>query len=244
MKAGKYLAAVAAILCACPAAAAWAESRAAADSLTAWEIILKGGWTMVPLALLSVAALGLAFHAFLVLDPKYLVPPDLLRELREHLDRGDPAEAENRAARGDSVAARVFAAGLSVRRHGPEKVAEFLANAGRREMGELKRRIAMLGHIGVIAPLFGLLGTVMGMIRAFRVVSLAADPLVQHQKPYLLASAIWEAMVTTAAGLAVGIFALLLYYFFNARLQKAASVLEEETERFALALENVREDRS
>lgn len=216
---------------------AFAESSASGQgSLTAWDIILKGGWVMIPLALLSIAAVGLAFHSFLILDPKNILPEDLLEDLIEHVGKGNMAEAENCLSRNDSIAARVFKAGFSVRPYGVEKVSEFLSNAGRREMDALRRRIAVLGYIGDISPLLGLLGTVLGMIRAFRVISLTNDPIVRHEKPYLLASAIWEAMVTTAAGLLVGIFALLLFYYFNGRLQKVAGELEAEAEKFALAI--------
>ncbi|MFA4986973.1 MAG: MotA/TolQ/ExbB proton channel family protein [Candidatus Brocadiia bacterium] len=218
------------------AAPAFAESAASGETLSAWQIIVKGGWTMVPLGLLSLFAVGLAFHIFLILDPKALVPSDLVGSLTEHLQAGRLADAENFAARHDSVAGRIFAAGLSVRSYGSEKVAEYLNNSGRREISSLKRRITLLAYVGVISPLLGLLGTVLGMIRAFRVISMASNPVVQHEKPYLLASAIWEAMITTAAGLILAIFALLIYYYFSGRLQKVASDLEVETEKFALAL--------
>ena len=224
------------ILTAFWAAPAFAEVISKAETLTAWEMIVRGGWTMIPLALLSIVAVGLAFHSYLLLDPKGLLPDDLLANINENLAKGKLDEARNYASRHNSVAGRIFAAGMSVMHFGEEKVSDFLSNAGRREMDSIKRRIAVLGYIGVVAPLFGLLGTVLGMIRAFRVVSLANDPIVRHEKSYLLAKAIWEAMITTAAGLLVGIFALLLFYYFNGRLQKVSSELEAEAERFALAL--------
>ncbi|MDZ7815677.1 MAG: MotA/TolQ/ExbB proton channel family protein [Planctomycetota bacterium] len=217
--------------------AAYAENAAETEgALTAWEVVTRGGWVMWPLALLSLAAVGIAFHVFLILDPKAIIPHETVASISELIANKRYSEAGDYAARQDSVAARIFSAGLSVRAYGAEKVSEFLTNAGKREVGNIKRRIAMLGHIGQVAPLFGLLGTVIGMIQAFRVVSLSDDAIERAQESYLLASAIWQAMVTTAAGLIVGIFALLLYYYFSGRLQKMASELESETEKFALAL--------
>jgi biopolymer transport protein ExbB len=216
---------------------AYGETAApSGDSLTAWQIVMKGGWTMIPLALLSVAAVGIAFHIFLLLDPKSIIPSSLVTSLVDSIGQGKLDEARNTAERNGSVAGRIFAAGLGVVHFGPAKVEELLTNTGRREMGTIRRRIAMLGYIGQLSPLLGLLGTVLGMIKAFRVVSLSSDPTVQSEKAFLLAGAIWEAMVTTAAGLIVGIFAFLLFYYFTGRLQKLSSDLEAEAEKFALAL--------
>ncbi len=216
---------------------AFGEAEPAQESaLSAWDSIMKGGWTMVPLALRSVGAVGLAFHIFLLLDPKSITPAGLFTSLNEMIGAGRIEEARSTAERDSSVAGRIYSAGLAVADMGTEKVEQILESAGRRELSAVKRRISMLGYIGQVAPLLGLLGTVLGMIQAFRVVSLANDPRVQSEKAFLLASAIWEAMVTTAAGLLVGIFALVLYYYFSGRLQKMATDLEADAEKISLAL--------
>ena len=115
---------------------------------------------------------------------------------------------------------RVILGGLR-RVHEPaEKVRDAITASGSREAAHLHQKISYLANIGTISPMLGLLGTVFGMIMAFNLIS-TGEP-----RPYLLAAAIAKAMVTTAAGLVIGIPALAVYFYLRGRLLRLVTHME------------------
>jgi biopolymer transport protein ExbB len=116
-----------------------------------------------------------------------------------------------------SPVARVFAAGLKRMGEPIEAVERHINEAGQREVISMRKHLRVLAVIASVAPLLGLLGTILGMITAFQTVAVAGEAL---GKTELLAQGIYKAMITTAAGLIVAIPALLFHHWLNARVQK------------------------
>jgi biopolymer transport protein ExbB len=181
-----------------------------------FDIVLSGGPLMIPIALCSIVALAYMVERSIRLRSGRLVSTRFERDLQSALTEHGADHALDTCDVTSTSQARVLAAGL--RRAGDnwmerEKAVE---DAGSREVSRLSANLRPLVVVGMIAPLLGLLGTVWGMIDAFANIAVA-DGL---GSPETLASGISQALVTTAAGLAVAIPAQAAYYFYRARIDR------------------------
>lgn len=193
---------------------------------TLWAVLVSGGWFMLPLAGLLFLATLLVFIYLLtirrgaVVSDRYLDACEVLlrkRDFRELL------AISNR--RGEAVA-RIVQEMLAFAKDNPtaglESIREIAETEGIRQASSLNHRITYLSDVGTIAPMVGLLGTVSGMIHSFG--ALATD--IATSKPMMLAHGVSEALVCTASGLVVGIFAFSFYSFFRGRVQRLTADLE------------------
>lgn len=193
----------------------------------AWDLLKKGGYTMIPLGLCSVVALMVTLERLISLRRKKVLPGALVSASERYWRSGDFEGASSLCERFDSPLARVLKAGLARRRLGIGEMERAMVGAGQHESTVLSRNLRGLGVIANLAPMLGLFGTVVGMIRAFDVISRAGTG-----NPNLVAEGISEALLTTAAGLLIGIPALAAYHFFRSRSGR----LLFEMESVALAL--------
>ena len=178
----------------------------------AWDLLKKGGYTMIPLGLCSVVALMVTLERLISLRRKKVLPGALVSASERYWRSGDFEGASSLCERFDSPLARVLKAGLARRRLGIGEMERAMVGAGQHESTVLSRNLRGLGVIANLAPMLGLFGTVVGMIRAFDVISRAGTG-----NPNLVAEGISEALLTTAAGLLIGIPALAAYHFFRSR---------------------------
>ncbi|MEC9373828.1 MAG: MotA/TolQ/ExbB proton channel family protein [Planctomycetota bacterium] len=187
--------------------------------LSVWELALKGGPMMIPIGIASLIALAIAAERLLTLRRSSVIPPALVERMRALLAK-HPVDAKEGVAACEkcgSALGRVLAAGFR-RLHEPTDLLEkHIEEAGEREAVRLRKNLRGLSVIASIAPLMGLLGTIFGMISAFQTVSLSGDALGRTE---LLAGGIYEAMITTAAGLLVAIPALIVYHWLTARVER------------------------
>lgn len=197
------------------------------------ELVIAGGWVMVPILLLAVVAFGICAERAWTLRRSEVLPPGLGEEVRQwaRSRQLDPKHLE--ILRANSPLGTLLAAALEVRQRPREQVKERVEDIGRHLIHELERYLPTLGTIAAVAPLLGLLGTVSGMIRMFLGILETGVG-----DPERLAGGIGEALISTAAGLVVAIPALVLYRWYRARV--AAYVVEMEKE--AIALVDIIED--
>ena len=200
-------------------------SENAAD-LSFFQLLLKGGFFMIPIALTSLLGLAIVFERWLALRSSKVVPKRFVGGLRR-VARDREAALEY-CRENDSPAARVIAAGVRRMGQGEERVERAMEDAGAKEIGKLRRNLRMLYGISVAAPMMGLVGTVWGMIHAFRVTASAGG----IGRPELLAKGIYEALVATLCGLAVAIPALILYYYFIGKIEKIVNDMNDVTQDF------------
>ncbi len=186
------------------------------------SILAKGGWLMIPIALFSLIALGIFVERLLVLRKTRINLNAFLLRLRQRLTNNDVEGALELCARTESPIAKVLETGIKKHRHGREEIKEAIESAGRAEIFQLERGFGALATIAGVAPLTGFLGTVTGMIQAF----MRIQELGGNVNATVLAGGIWEALVTTAAGLIVGILTLLGYNYLVARVQRFVFELE------------------
>ena len=203
-----------------------------AERLTLWHNIKAGGITELIIILMSVVGMSLMIEHAVSIRREKLVPPYVLNELEQLFDEEEYEEAMDLCDQEDCFLTRVVGAGLARIGGGYERMAEAVQEVGEEEATTLHQKISYLSLIGSIAPMMGLLGTVMGMIAAFNKIAAMAGAA----NPADLASGISMALITTASGLIVSIPVMCAYMFFRNRVikvvQEVGAITGELMERF------------
>ncbi len=197
-----------------------------------FDILIAGGWPMLPILLTSALALAIILERFWSLRRSAVLPPGLGEQVRAWVRsaRLDPAHIDALAA--GSPLGQLLAAAVRVRGRPRELIKERLEDSGRHVVHRMERFLGALGTIALVAPLLGLLGTVIGLIRMFLAVMVhgAGDPT-------RMAGGIGEALVCTATGLVVAIPAYIFHRYFRSRIDGYAVAMEQEAIRLLDALE-------
>lgn len=195
------------------------------------EIVKAGGWVMLPILLCSVVATAIVAERFWTLRQRRIAPDNLVVQIWNLARAGQLGEDRVRALRRSSPLGRILAAGLVNMNHSRELMKESIEDVGRHVVHDLERYLNTLGTIAAISPLLGLLGTVLGMIRVFTVITTEGVG-----NPGVLAGGIAEALITTAAGLIVAIPSLLFYRYFRGRVDELVVTMEQEAIKLVEAL--------
>ncbi len=187
-----------------------------------FSIFLKGGFIMWPILLCSVLAVAIIIDRYIVLRKAKINVPAFMVRIRGLIKKKDISGAISFCMEEKSPVANIIRKGLKKYRLGHGRVKEAIENAGSQEVGKLEKGLSVLATVAGIAPLLGFLGTVTGMISAF----MRIQDLAGAANPADLASGIWEALVTTAFGLIVGIPALAFYNYFLSAVKKLVGDME------------------
>jgi len=187
-----------------------------------YDLFLKGGILMYPIAFCSIVALGVFLERLWSLRKRKVIPQEFLMEIVDMVAKGKIREAITYCKRSDASIAHIAYAGIENYGKKRELIKERMEEVGKREVANLERYINVIGTIAGVAPLLGLLGTVSGMIKSFNVISLqgVADP-------GSLAGGISEALITTAAGLVVAIPAFVMYHYLRNKVDSLVVEMEE-----------------
>lgn len=188
-----------------------------------WELVKAGGWIMLPIIMCSIAAAGIVAERLWTLRPSRVTPPHLLGQVWKLIKDKKLSNQKLKELRADSPLGEILAAGLANSKHGREIMKECIEEAAARVIHDLERYLNALGTIAGIAPLLGLLGTVLGMIEIF-----SAFMGSGMSNASLLASGISKALITTAAGLIVAIPALFFHRFLMRRVEELVIGMEQE----------------
>lgn len=199
------------------------------------EIVRSGGWMMLPIILASIIAAAIIIERLWSLQARKVVPEHLVAKVWHLLKTGELGEEEVRNLHASSPLGRLLATGLMYRDRSRELVKEMVEDTGRHVAHELERYLNTLGTIAAISPLMGLLGTVIGMIEVFSVITVQGVG-----NPGALASGISQALVTTAAGLIVAIPALIGYRYLRGRVNEHVVRMEQEAIKLVEALHSAR----
>lgn len=196
----------------------------------------RGGGIMILLLVTSIAALAVFLFRAWFLRRNFVIPHDIRREILAASQRGDFRRAEEFANRSQTSFGHIASDLLSVADWGPEARRERLRESGKREAARLERYAGILGTIATISPLLGLLGTIVGMIETFRSVQATAVETGMPSVPEM-ADGIWQALLTTAAGLVIAIPAFIGYRWLTARVDGWTLELEEASSELLHAIE-------
>lgn len=188
-----------------------------------FELLKAGGILMVPIVACSVLALAIVLERFWTLRASRVAPPQTINELWRWIKKKDLNGRKLKALQGSSPLGRILAGGLLNAKHGREIMKESIEHEASQVIHDLERFLNPLGTVATIAPLLGLLGTVIGMIKVFAEIQLAGVGNAGN-----LAGGISEALITTAAGLSVAIPALICHRYFIRRVDELVVNMEQE----------------
>ena len=198
---------------------------AQAPSLGQWQLLSlfeKGGAMMYPILFSSVLMLGIAIERGYSLRRKNIINPDFVKDVRSQWDWQNIQKTLRLCNSYDNSLSRILKMGLLRFGGKLDEIERAIEAGGQHEASLMNSNLRVLGAVANITPMMGLLGTVIGMIKAFNVISLSGTG-----NPGLVASGISEALITTAAGMLVGIPALVLYHYFRGKIDRYVFEMEE-----------------
>lgn len=189
---------------------------------------MDGGYIMIPLAILLLLTIYIFAERYIVINRTMKQDPAFMSRLRDYLNEGDLHSAENLCRSADSPYGRMLLKGVQRIGRPINEVTSAIENTGDLEVATLGRGMTWLSTTAAGAPMLGFLGTVIGMIEAFFQLAKAGA----QNNISLLSGGIYQALVTTVAGLIVGIIALFAYNYLAARISKATNLMEARTMDF------------
>jgi biopolymer transport protein ExbB len=201
-----------------------------------FELIKAGGLLMWPIIACSVISMAIVLERLWSYQTKKVIPRNLVAQIWQLHQKGEVTAAHIATVRDSSPLGRILAAGLVNRMHPREVMKEAIEEEGRQVVHELERYLNTLGTIAAIAPLLGLLGTVIGMIKVFTAITTAGVG-----NPGVLAGGISEALLTTAAGLCVAIPALIFHRYLSGRVDMLVISMEAEALKMVEVMHGERE---
>ncbi len=198
------------------------------QELSVWDLCLKGGFIMIPLALLSLVCIYVFIERFMVLRKADKEDPTFMRRIKDYIHEGEIESAMNLCKKTESPYARLIMKGISRIGRPMNDVLVAIENTGNLEIARLGKGLPWLATTASGAPMLGFLGTVVGMVEAFYALASAGS----GANIGVLAGGIYEALVTTVAGLVVGIIALFAYNYLVSRINGVMNLLEGKTMEF------------
>ena len=194
-----------------------------------WELVKAGGWLMLPLLLCSIFMLAISLERLIRLKRKSILPPQLMLQGDDNTQTVMDALHQD-ADLQDSTLGRIFMAGERSRLQSPEYARAQMEAVASEEIGYLEKNINFLGTLSAVAPLLGLLGTVLGIIESFLILDLSAN-----SNPTLMIPGISKALITRAVGMLIAIPALFAYRYFQRLVHEYIMQLEQQATRFHAA---------
>lgn len=198
------------------------ETAEVVENVSVLDLVLKGGYMMIPIVLLSLAGTYIFVERLLNIKAAGQTPDSLMDEVKQMVLTGKISEAQNICARNSTPIARMLEKGLARIGNPLKSIEASIENVGKIEVYKLEKNLSLLATISGAAPMIGFLGTVTGMIQAFMSIAQEEGAV----SPKLLSSGIYEAMITTAAGLFVGILSYLAYNFLITKVGKLIHRME------------------
>jgi len=196
-----------------------------------YDLVVAGGWLMLPILLCSLVSVAIVIERFWSLNRRKILPAGLLKNAWEMHQAGPLSPERIAALRNQSPLGEVFAAGLVNQAHGRETMKDAMEEAGSKVVHDMECFLPALGTIAAVAPLLGLLGTVLGMIEVFSEIMLSGTGDTAR-----LAGGISTALITTAAGLVVAIPSMIFHRYFERQVDDLAAHLQHQSSRLLDAL--------
>lgn len=206
------------------------------DALSVIDLALKGGWMMIPILLSSFIAIYIFVERVLTINKANQSPDAFMGRIKEMVLKGDINGAKLLCAQFNSPIARMIEKGVARIGSPLKSIEASIENVAKLELFKLEKNLSILATVAGAAPMMGFLGTVIGMVTAF--ISIAQQE--GSVSPKLLADGIYTAMITTVAGLIVGIMAYLAYNYLITRVSKVVHKMEFSSIEFIDLLQEPR----
>ncbi len=213
---------------AAPVAQATQAAEPVVKELSVWNLTMAGGWLMIPLALLAVVSIYIFFERLFAVNRASKEDSAFMEKIKNYIHRGEVEQAAQLCKDTNTPYARMIEKGVSRIGRPMNDVLVAIENVGNMEIAKLEKGFNWLATTAAGAPMIGFLGTVTGMVQAFFQLASAG----QNSNVTILASGIYEALVTTVGGLIVGILALFAYNYLTSRVNKVMNKLEGKSMEF------------
>lgn len=198
------------------------------SSVSQLDIIFQAGWIMIPILLLSLLTIYLLVERLMTIRKSATDKQEIMGRIREYVAAGNINGAQAFCEVQDKPLTRILKHGLERLGRPIAEIQDAVNAAGKHEAFELEKRMDVLASIAGIAPMLGFLGTVTGMIDAFQEI----QNLQGNVNPSVLAGGIWEALISTAAGLVVGILAYFFYNYLLGLIKRLVNDMEQSATEF------------
>lgn len=192
------------------------------------DLIFKGGIMMIPIFLLSLLGVYVLVERLRTLKQATANPDAFMAQIKVLVLKGDISAAKIVCGQSDTPMSRMIEKGLKKIGSSLKNIEASIENVGRIEIYRLEKNLSLLATIAGAAPMLGFLGTVIGMINAFMSIAQEEGAV----SPKMLSAGIYQAMITTAAGLVVGVLAYLAYNYLVTRMQKIIHYMEYSSIEF------------
>jgi biopolymer transport protein ExbB len=196
-----------------------------------FEIIKAGGWLMIPIVLCSIVAIAITVERYWALRVSKVMPKDQLPKVWLWIKNHELDSAKIKELKNGSLFGYILSSGLTASKHGREAMKDAIQEAGNHVAHEMEKFLSTLGTIAAIAPLLGLLGTVLGMIEVFTAIMVQGSG-----NTGVLAGGISQALITTATGLSVAIPALIFHRALSRRVDELLITMEQDSAKLVDAI--------
>lgn len=198
------------------------------QELSIWSMIMKGGWLMIPIFILSVIAVYIFFERYILIRKYAHTNPSFMDQIRDCLFAGNIRGAIELCKNENTPMSRMLIKGILHHDLPVTELRSILESNANLEVSEMEKGLTTLATCSGMAPMIGFLGTVVGMIQAFYDMAMAGN----NVNITLLSRGIYTAMITTVAGLIVGIIAHFAYNALTARIDKMVNNMESTSAEF------------
>ena len=195
--------------------------------LSLFELLSLGGWLMLPLALLLVIAIYVFFERLIVIRKASRLDANFMNIIRDHIVTGNVTAARSFAKNTANPVARIIDKGIQRIGKPIDAIEKSMENVGKLELFNLEKHLSVLSLIAGVAPMFGFLGTIVGMFQLFYRLAATGEFTIQS-----MADGIYTKMITSAAGLIIGLLAYIAHNFLNAQVDKTANRMEASSADF------------
>lgn len=197
------------------------------EKITLWSLLDKGGWLMYPLYLLLVAAIFVFFERLIAIRKASKIEPNFMSIVRDNIMTGNVTSARNLAKNTDNPVAQIIYKGLQRIGKPIDAIEKSMENVGKLEMYKMERNLSILSLIAGIAPMFGFLGTIAGMIQLFYDINSTGNFELS-----VIAGGIYVKMITSASGLIIGLIAYVGFNYLSTQIDKTANKMEAASAEF------------
>ncbi|HLK27178.1 MAG TPA: MotA/TolQ/ExbB proton channel family protein [Puia sp.] len=201
------------------------QASQAKESL--WDILLRGGPLMIPLALLLILAIFFFIERLMAINKASKSDENFMNMIRDHIVSGNVTAARSLSKNTNNAIARMIDKGIQRIGKPIDAIERSMENVGKLELYKMERNVSILSVIGYIAPLFGFLGTIAGMFQLFYNIASTGEYSISN-----IAGGIYVKMISSASGLIIGIIAYVGYRYLNSQIDKATNKMEAASAEF------------
>ncbi|HRG58413.1 MAG TPA: MotA/TolQ/ExbB proton channel family protein [Bacteroidia bacterium] len=209
------------------------ENATKQDTLSLLDLILKGGYIMIPIGVLSIISIYVLIEKFITIRKAGRVSSDFMKNVKEQIKKGNLEGASSVCKSNPSAVAAVIDKGIARIGKPIKEIESAMEGVGKLEVAKMEKNISILGIIAGIAPMFGFIGTISGVIKIFYNISLADNISIG-----LISGGLYEKMITSAAGLVVGVFSFVSYHYLNIMIDRTIYKIEANSIDFIDVLQD------